>query len=234
MTIDEIKKLIKAGNVEEANAAMDKLEEENKQLFEEKKLEGVENKALENKKPEEVIELKKVEKVEDVKNNAKTSYENVFAKILMGRDLDLQDKLKFEEVNNVAYTHQVANQPIVAASGVTFGKNNARELPYFAFGFIGNVEGGGKKVVWYPKTQLSIVIDEEYATAEDETKIDDVTANLVATGLINNGVIHSSFDSNRDSATGVSYEKFISEPIYDEKQWAEIVAAQSGGTGGGE
>ena len=34
MTIDEIKKLIKAGNVEEANAAMDKLEEENKQLFE--------------------------------------------------------------------------------------------------------------------------------------------------------------------------------------------------------
>lgn len=123
---------------------------------------------------------------------------------------------------------------IVAASGVTFGKNNARELPYFAFGFIGNVEGGGKKVVWYPKTQLSIVIDEEYATAEDETKIDDVTANLVATGLISNGVIHSSFDSNRDSATGVSYEKFISAPIYDETQWAEIVAAQSGGTGGGE
>lgn len=123
---------------------------------------------------------------------------------------------------------------IVAASGVSFGKNNARELPYFAFGFIGNVEGGGKKAVWYPKTQLSIVIDEEYATAEDETKIDDVTANLVATGLINNGVIHSSFDSNRDSATGVSYEKFISAPIYDETQWAEIVAAQSGGTGGGE
>ena len=33
MTIDEIKKMIKAGNVEEANAAMDQLEEENKQLF---------------------------------------------------------------------------------------------------------------------------------------------------------------------------------------------------------
>ena len=74
MTIDEIKKLIKAGNVEEANAAMDKLEEENKQLFEEKKLEGVENKALENKKPEEVIELKKVEKVEDVKNSLRAVF----------------------------------------------------------------------------------------------------------------------------------------------------------------
>lgn len=123
---------------------------------------------------------------------------------------------------------------LIAKNGVTFGKNNARELPYFAFGFIGNVEGGGKKVVWYPKTQLSIVVDEEYATAEEDTKIDDVTANLVATGLLNNGVMYSSFDSNRDSALGVSVDKFISEPIFDETQWAEIVAAQSGGTGGGE
>ncbi|MCT0442523.1 MULTISPECIES: major tail protein [Lactococcus] len=123
---------------------------------------------------------------------------------------------------------------LIAKNGVTFGKNNARELPYFAFGFIGNVEGGGKKAVWYPKTQLSIVVDEEYATAEEETKIDDVTANLVATGLLNNGVMYSSFDSNRDSALGVSVDKFISEPIFDETQWAEIVAAQSGGTGGGE
>lgn len=123
---------------------------------------------------------------------------------------------------------------LIAKNGVTFGKNNARELPYFAFGFIGNVEGGGKKAVWYPKTQLSIVVDEEYATAEEETKIDDVTANLVATGLLNNGVMYSSFDSNRDSALGVSVDKFISEPIFDETQWAEIVAVQSGGTGGGE
>lgn len=123
---------------------------------------------------------------------------------------------------------------LIAKNGVTFGKNNARELPYFAFGFIGNVEGRGKKVVWYPKTQLSIVVNEEYATAEEDTKIDDVTANLVATGLLNNGVMYSSFDSNRDSALGVSVDKFISEPIFDETQWAEIVAAKSGGTGGGK
>ena len=51
-------------------------------------------------------------------------------------------------------------------------KNTAREFPYFAFGFIGNIiEGGGKKAVWYPKQQLSNVIDEEYATAEDDTKL---------------------------------------------------------------
>ncbi|MDT2904267.1 major tail protein [Lactococcus lactis] len=121
---------------------------------------------------------------------------------------------------------------LIAKNGVTFGKNNARELPYFAFGFIGNVEGGGKKVVWYPKTQLSIVVDEEYATAEEDTKIDDVTANLVATGLLNNGVMYSSYDSNRDSALGVSVDKFIKQPVYDETQWDEIVASDKGGTGG--
>ena len=27
-------------------------------------------------------------------------------------------------------------------AGVTFGKNTAREFPYFAFGFIGNIEDG--------------------------------------------------------------------------------------------
>lgn len=112
---------------------------------------------------------------------------------------------------------------LIAKNGVTFGKNNARELPYFAFGFIGNVEGGGKKAVWYPKTQLSIVVDEEYATAEEETKIDDVTANLVATGLLNNGVMYSSFDSNRDSALGVSVDKFIKQPVYDETQWDTVL-----------
>lgn len=121
---------------------------------------------------------------------------------------------------------------LIAKNGVTFGKNNARELPYFAFGFIGNVEGGGKKVVWYPKTQLSIVVDEEYATAEADTKIDDVTANLVATGLLNNGVMYSSYDSNRDSSLGVSVDKFIKQPVYDETQWDEIVASDKGGTGG--
>ena len=116
---------------------------------------------------------------------------------------------------------------LISKSGVTFGKNNARELPYFAFGFIGNVEGGGKKAVWYPKTQLSNVVDEEYTTAEEETKIDDVTANLVATGLVNNGIMYASFDSNRDSAIGVPVDTFISTPIFDEKQWEEVVMGKT-------
>lgn len=112
---------------------------------------------------------------------------------------------------------------LVATNGVTFGKNTAREFPYFAFGFIGNIEGGGKKVVWYPKTQLSNVIDEEYATAEDELKIDDVTANFVAIGLNYNGVMYASFDTHRDSAMDGDFEKFIAQPVYAEEQWKTLV-----------
>lgn len=113
---------------------------------------------------------------------------------------------------------------VISKSGVTFGKNNARELPYFAFGFIGNIENGGKKAVWYPKTQLSNVVDEEYTTAEEETKIDDVTANLIATGLNNNNIMYASYDSNRDSAVDIPVDTFISVPIFDEAQWDKVVS----------
>ncbi|WP_270745222.1 major tail protein [Lactococcus petauri] len=113
---------------------------------------------------------------------------------------------------------------LVSKSGVTFGKNNARELPYFAFGFIGNIENGGKKAVWYPKTQMSNVVDEEYTTAEEENKIEDVTANFIATGLNNNNIMYASYDSNRDSAVDVPVDTFISVPIFDEAQWDKVVS----------
>lgn len=118
---------------------------------------------------------------------------------------------------------------LIAESGVTFGKNTAREFPYFAFGFIGNIENGGKKAVWYPKTQLSNVIDEEYVTADDETKIDDVTANFISSGLKYNNVMYSSFDSNRDGASLELFNKFIAQPVYDEEQWKTL--AKVGGAG---
>ena len=117
---------------------------------------------------------------------------------------------------------------MIAKSGVTFSKNTAREFPYFAFGFIGNIENGGKKAVWYPNTQLSNVIDEEYATAEEETKIDDVTANLVSIGLKYNNVMYASFDSNRDGASLELFNKFIAQPVYDEEQWKTLAKVGGG------
>lgn len=115
---------------------------------------------------------------------------------------------------------------LVAVNAATFGTTQSREYPFFAFGFIGNMEGGGKKAVWYPKTQLSNVIDEEYETAEEETKINDVTANLVSVGLKNNGVIYSSFDSNRADGSIELFEKFITQPVYDETQWTTLAGGE--------
>ena len=107
---------------------------------------------------------------------------------------------------------------LIAQAGVTFGKIRRVNFLISPLDLLETLKMG-KKVVWYPKTQLSNVIDEEYTTAEDETKIDDVTANFVSVGLKHNNVMYSSFDSNRSSAKSGDFEKFIAQPIYDEEQW---------------
>lgn len=119
--------------------------------------------------------------------------------------------------------------------GVTFSNTKVKQFPFFAFGFIGNIEGGAQMAVWYPKVQLSNVIDEEYSTSEAEIDIADVTANLVAYGLNtepNN--MYATFNSLRDSAAGVTLEQFIKQPIISEKQWNELAEATDPGTGGGD
>lgn len=115
---EKAKKLVSEGKIEEANKLMDEIEAENTAVFKEQPVEALENKSLEKKKPEEVENLTKIEKVTEVKSS---SYEEVFAKVLMGRDLSPQDKVVFEEVNNVGYTHQVANSPILVPNTVLEG-----------------------------------------------------------------------------------------------------------------
>ncbi|MDT2392787.1 phage tail protein [Enterococcus avium] len=122
-----------------------------------------------------------------------------------------------------------AIRALEAIKGATFTKTLAREYPYWALGFIGNIENGEKMVTWYPKVQLSNVIDEKMVTAEEETQINDVTANFVGLGLKYNSVLHSSYDTKRASAEKGDFDKFISKPIVDEKQWTELLAAGGGG-----
>lgn len=113
MNLDEIQKLLDEGKVAEANAALDKLMKENpesKAIFEEPKMDSVENKSLENKTTEEVANLTKIEEVKDL---TEPKYEEVFAKIMLDRDLNASDKQVFEKVNNAAYTHEVKTQGIL-------------------------------------------------------------------------------------------------------------------------
>ncbi|KAF1295186.1 phage tail protein [Enterococcus sp. JM4C] len=134
----------------------------------------------------------------------------------VGIPVDLLDKLK----------------DLKASKGVTFSNTKAKQYPFFAFGFIGNIEGGAQMAVWYPKVQLSNVIDEEYVTTEAEIDIKDVTANLVAYGLnIEPNNMFATFNSLRDTAAGVTLDKFIKQPVISESQWNELAAATGGGGG---
>ena len=108
--LEKIKALLAEGKTEEANQLMDQYEKENPAAFVEPKHTSVENKALENQKPEEVINLTKVE---DAKATVKPTHEEVFAKILMGKNLDAKDQAVFKEATNLTYTHEVAKQPIL-------------------------------------------------------------------------------------------------------------------------
>lgn len=159
-----------------------------------------------------------------VKGNGSTIVKWASSKMFRRVSRETQHELGLDHVG-IPIEVMDALKGLLAEHGVTFSKTTAREYPFFAFGFIGRIEGGARKAVWYPKTQLSNVIDESYATAEDETKIDDVTANFVATGLNYNEVMYSSFDSLRDSAAGIDVDTFIKQPVYSEAQWKELAEA---------
>lgn len=115
----------------------------------------------------------------------------------------------------------------IAKKGVTFNNTKAKEMPYLAFGFIGNIEDGESMAVWYPRVQLSNVIDDEFVTAESEIAINDVTANFVAYGSnYNENILYATFNSLRDTAEGITLDKFIKQPIYDEQQWLGLAGGQ--------
>lgn len=110
MNLEQIKALLKEGKIDEANAAMDQLETENKVAFEGPKPITVENKSLEKTNSKEVENLTKVDEVKDV---VKPTYEKVFAKIMLDRELSASEKQMFEKVNNAAYTHEAKTQGIL-------------------------------------------------------------------------------------------------------------------------
>ncbi|EOB3454987.1 major tail protein [Enterococcus hirae] len=136
----------------------------------------------------------------------------------VGIPIELMDKLK----------------GLTPVKGVTFSNTKVKQFPFFAFGFIGNIEGGAQMAVWYPKSQLSNVIDESYVTSEDAIDIADVTANIVSYGLNtepNN--MYATFNSLRDSATGVTLEQFIKQPVISEDQWNELAGSTTPPSGDG-
>lgn len=107
---------------------------------------------------------------------------------------------------------------IVAKRGVVLNKAVAKELPYFALGFIGRIEGGERMAVWYPKVQLSNATESDYETLEEEDDIKDMKTLFTASPLLFNDVLNAAFDSTRTAPDLISLADFIAEPIFEESQ----------------
>lgn len=170
MNLDEIQKLLDEGKASEANVALDKLMKENpesKAIFEEPKMDSVENKSLENKTTEEVANLTKIKEVKDL---TEPKYEEVFAKIMLDRDLNASDKQVFEKVNNAAYTHEVKTQGILIPETTVAGIMEMVSEQYPFYGSIRKLNVAG--ILKFRKhtgiTQGDAAFVAEGTAAEDE------------------------------------------------------------------
>lgn len=130
--LKEIEGLIEEGKIEESNAKMKEVEDlDNK--WEEIKLANANMNALKDKTKVTDIENKSVEVkggkevdilVKDVKVDETKVYEAAWAKVMMGRKLEDNEKVIFDKVNaefNNAYTHTTENTPTLIPQTVVAG-----------------------------------------------------------------------------------------------------------------
>ncbi|MBC1983011.1 major tail protein [Listeria booriae] len=101
--------------------------------------------------------------------------------------------------------------------GVSFATTDVKEMPYFALGYIGPMSDGSKGCTWYPRVQLTNAEEIELETTTEEIEIKDLKLTMDASGLRNNNVLYSQFNPLRNSVENLTFEKFISEVVYDEK-----------------
>lgn len=128
----------------------------------------------------------------------------------VGMPIELLDKLK----------------GLVPVKGVVFNKAQAKEMPYFGFGFIGRIEGGERMAVWYPRVQLTLATDLEYETAKPDDDIKDVGLSMVASPLLYNEVLNAAYDSTRTGPDLITLEQFVETVIYEEEQLTLLGAGE--------
>lgn len=159
-----------------------------------------------------------------VKGNGSTTEKWASSKVFRRVSRETKHELGLDHVGfPIALLDRMQGNKVT--KGVSFNTNKPKEFPYFAFGFIGNMEDGKQMAVWYPRVQLSNEIDENYETTEEEnSEIKDVTANLVATGLLYNNVINAKFDETRDGDDDVTIAQYIKSVVYEEAQLETLTA----------
>ena len=135
---------IEEGNVEEANAKMKEVKELDANF--EKMQDVQKDMAVLNANANALNNTSKVNSLDDsvvgvlggTNMTGKvveevTNYTDVFAKVLMGKDLNEAEATEFSKVNNAAYTHQAKDQPLLIPETVVGGIMGmiAKQYPFF-------------------------------------------------------------------------------------------------------
>lgn len=112
----------------------------------------------------------------------------------------------------------------VAEKGIVFEDGKPKEYPFFAVGFIAPLSDGSKTARWYPRVQITPP-QETFATQTEETTIPTQQLVMTASPLLFNDVTKVDFNSARDSATGITAEKFMEQVVVDKSQLATLFPA---------
>jgi phi13 family phage major tail protein len=106
---------------------------------------------------------------------------------------------------------------VVSTKGITFDNSRPKEFPMFALGFIAPLSDGEKVARWYPKVQVTPP-EESFETITEETNIPTQQLVMTATPLLFNDNTKVDYNSARESATGVTAEKFMEQVVCDETE----------------
>lgn len=159
-----------------------------------------------------------------VKGNGSEKVKNASSKIFRRVSKETEHELGLDHVGMPIDLLDKLNG-ITPVKGVVFNRSQAKEMPYFGFGFIGRIEGGERMAVWYPRVQLTLATDAEYETATDDDEIKDVGLTMKASPLLYNEVLNTSYDSTRIGTDMITLDKFIEKVIYEEEQLTATTGA---------
>lgn len=129
---------IESGNIEEANAKMNEVKELDKK-FEAAAVAQANIYALTNTTNVNSLDNSAISGLGGIDISGKSvtqekaDYTDVFAKVLMGKDLSEIEATEYAKVNNVAYTHQAKDQPILIPEIVVSGITGmiSKQYPFF-------------------------------------------------------------------------------------------------------
>lgn len=103
----------------------------------------------------------------------------------------------------------------------------AKERPYFAYGKVVKLVGGGIRYDWYPKCQL-IENTDDIETSEESFSEQNDTVTIRCYSFNDKGQIKNSVNSEFDSfPKGLTEEKFFAKPIVTEQDLTAAITPEA-------